>query len=222
MREGKKFYKIQLIWYRIRYGLVLFSIRNMLTRIGIDICPYYLELEGLDQAIPPLIKGDQKSFTTVLMDTEEIVSIYKTLGWNTAELRKSLEGGQQCIGLKNGEDTAAVMVMQLEEFSYKKKTIPLKANEAYLENMYTFQSYRGKNLAPYLRYQSYLLLQEQGKDVCYSVTEYFNKSSLKFKKKLNAEHLRFYLHINLFKKWHRSFLLKDLKKKKLLHHAIGL
>ena len=39
--ENKKFYKAQLIIFRIRHGLFLFTLRNILTRTGLDFDPYY-------------------------------------------------------------------------------------------------------------------------------------------------------------------------------------
>jgi hypothetical protein len=74
--------------------------------------------------------------------------------------------------------------------------------------MYTFEAYRGKNLAPYLRYHSYKLLEDQGIDKLYSISAYFNKSSLKFKQKLNAQHLQLLLHVGLFKRFHWNYTLK--------------
>ena len=99
--------------------------------------------------------------------------------------------------------------VSLNDFIYKKTTSTFADNEAYLLNMWTFDAYRGKNLAPYLRYQCYLLLNNMGKDVSYSVTAYFNKSSIRFKNKLNAKHLKLYMYVGLFKKYHWNFLLKE-------------
>jgi len=86
--------------------------------------------------------------------------------------------------------------------------IRLKNNEAYLFSMYTMHEFRGKNLAPYLRYKSYECLRKLGKDTFYSVSEYFNYSTLKFKKKLNAKNLKLILYIELFKKFRRSITLR--------------
>ena len=97
---------------------------------------------------------------------------------------------------------------KLNDFGNKGRLFKLKDNEALLVNMYTFQSFRGKNLAPYLRYHSYEFLNKQGRDTFYSISDYFNKSSIKFKEKLKAKPLKLYFHIILFKKYHWDFLLK--------------
>jgi hypothetical protein len=62
--------------------------------------------------------------------------------------------------------------------------------------MYTMEPYRDKNLAPYLRYQSYGILNKTGRSKLYSVSEYFNSSSIKYKQKLNAKNLKLVLFID--------------------------
>lgn len=101
------------------------------------------------------------------------------------------------------------MMIELNDFKYHRKTFHIKENEAYLFHMYTFEAHRGKNLAPYLRYQSYLMLKEMGKDRIYSITQFFNKSSKRFKKKLNSRNLKLYMNIILFKNFHYHLLLKN-------------
>ncbi|WP_297691011.1 hypothetical protein, partial [uncultured Eudoraea sp.] len=96
----------------------------------------------------------------------------------------------------------------LDHFNYNRVAFDLKENEAYLFHMYTFEAHRGKNLAPYLRYQSYLMLKDLGRDRIYSITQFFNKSSKRFKRKLNSKDLQLFMNIILFKKFHYHFLLK--------------
>jgi len=50
-----------------------------------------------------------------------------------------------------------------------------------------------------------------GKDTCYSITEYFNTSSLKFKNKLNVKPVKLCLYINLFSKFRRNWTFKKYK-----------
>ncbi len=100
------------------------------------------------------------------------------------------------------------MLIELNDFNYNREKFQLKSNEAYLFHMYTIEAHRGKNLAPYLRYQSYLMLRDMGRNKIYSITQYFNKSSKRFKKKLNARNLQLFMYIILFKKYHYHFLIK--------------
>ena len=211
MEEKDRFYRLKLIRHRIRHGLILYSLRNLLLRIGLDIGPYYLELEGLDRCTEPSLRDDASLYRFDAVEDKNVIELYETLGWNTKELKATFELPHQCIGLYKGEDLAALMVIQLQHFIIKGKRFDLKENEAYLENMYTYESFRGKNIAPYLRYHSYKILYEMGRPVCYSVTAYFNTSSLNFKKKLNTKHLKLYLHLCFFRRFRKNFLLKTYK-----------
>jgi hypothetical protein len=76
------------------------------------------------------------------------------------------------------------------------------------------ESRRGNNLAPYLVYKSYEILQAMGRDKIYSVTEYFNTSAIKYKRKLKIKRLELILFIRLFKKYHWSIKLKSYKEMK--------
>ncbi len=75
--------------------------------------------------------------------------------------------------------------------------------------MYTFESYRGKNLAAYVRYQSYMLLKGKGINAYFSVSEYSNKSTIKFKRKLNSKPIKLYKSIVIVKKCILNFTLKS-------------
>jgi hypothetical protein len=124
-----------------------------------------------------------------------------------------MENGQQCIGLRHIDGKIAVyMMIETKAYNYKQRSITLNDNEAYLLGMYTFEDFRGMNLAPYLRYKSYKLLQEEGRDRLYSITAYFNQSSLRFKKKLGARHLNLKMYIGLFNKLEWNFVIKKYTK----------
>lgn len=211
MKEKEKYYRLKLIRRRIRHKLVLHSIRNFLLRFGIDVDPYYLELEGLDRCDLPHVKDDEKQYALTEIKDSEFIKLYDILGWDTKELEISFQREHQCYGLFRNKELAAMMVAQLDHFFLKGERFDLKNNEAYLDNMYTYESFRGKNLAPYLRYLSYQMLADQGRNVCYSVTQYFNRSSLLFKRKLNAQHISLYLYLGFFKKLRWNFLLKTYR-----------
>ncbi len=212
--ERNKFYKLQLIWSRIRHRLVFLSFRNLISRVGIDIEPYYWVKEGSIEFIPPIIKGNQLEFSLKklnLAETKEALLNSSGMSSHIEKLKDNFENGQSCIALVHEDKIAAYMFIETNNFVYKHKNIILKEDEAYLLNMYTFESYRGKNLAPYIRYKSYEILNKQGINNIYSITQYFNKSSKKFKDKLNARNLNLFLSIELFNIWHKHFLIKSYK-----------
>jgi hypothetical protein len=204
-----RFYKVKWFWNILKNGLFLFGVRNQLARFGFDFDPFLWVLEGAYDCDPPKIKGDAREYKLVHLNLEDAQILRKNIVGDIQINRISDFPDQlKCIGLKYKGEIAAFMIIELKSFNYKRKKINLKENEAYLFHMYTFEEHRGKNLAPYLRYQSYLILHEMGRDKIYSITQYFNKSSKRFKKKLNSKNLKLYLYIILFNKYHFEFLLR--------------
>ncbi len=208
--EKPKISRIKWLWNIVRHGLVFHGITNRLVRIGIDIAPYYWVQEGISGYDPPEIKGNASEYSIKYLNLEEVTQISGSVpGFHKQEMLDGFNNGQLCVGLMHQKECAAYMFIELNDFIFKNRTFKLADNEAYLLNMWTFDPYRGMNLAPYLRYQCYILLNEMGRDTTYSITAYFNKSSIRFKKKLNSKNLKLYLYIILFKKYHRNFLIKN-------------
>ncbi len=203
---------IQKIMTRLRHGLFLQSVRNKLITIGIDFSPYYWFQEGINMTKIPEIAGNAADYSAISLgpeDMEELTKIDK--GWSGSEKKIPglLDGTEKCIALKYKDEIAAFMWINLKEFKYKSIVIPLKSNEAYLTYMFTDERYRGKNLAPYLRYKSYEMLRAMGRDVFYSISIAFNTPAVKFKEKLDAKKVKLMMVIQLFNRFHWSFRLKS-------------
>jgi hypothetical protein len=197
---------------KVRYGLTLQSIRFKLITIGIDISPYYWYQEGVTITKIPEIQGIPADYSFESLGPDDMKTI-ETLdkGWSRSNERLLAlsENKEKCLGIKYKGEIAAFMWINFVEFKYKSTVMPLKSNEAYLTEMFTVEAYRGKNLAPFLRYKSYEMLKEMGRDVLYSISICFNSPAVKYKEKLNARKLKIILYIRLFKKFHRSFTLKS-------------
>lgn len=206
--EQGRYYRLHLVWYRIRHGLVLMTLLNVLRRTGMVLFPYWIELEGLDRCAEPALKDDPNLYHLEKLETQEIQRLYQLLNWNPDDLRERLNSRYGGIGLYRGDQLAAITMMRFDSFDFQGKRFELGPQEAYLENMYTFERFRGMNLAAYVRYQSYRMLADEGITRCYSITQCFNRSSLKFKAKLNARHLEKWLHIGLFKKYSWNLQIK--------------
>ena len=209
IKEAQTISGIHKYWNIIRNGLFLFGLRNRLAKIGLDIRPYYWVEEEVEDCDEPIIKGDSFEYKVRYLDLEEIKLINKDKPKEyLANIIKGVENGQLCIGLEREKEIAAYTFVELNDFVFNKRPFKLEQHEAYFLNMWTFHSFRGKNLAPYLRYQSYQLLKEKGIDKKFSITEYFNKSSIKFKRKLNSKHLYLFLSMVLLKKYYWNFTLR--------------
>ncbi len=209
MKKKRSPYSVKLIWQLIKHGLILQGVRYAFAKIGIDIMPYYWVQEEASLSQKPLIKTDSQDFIFKSLNNEEIKLILeKSDAINEKKIIQSLDKGQECVGLKFGNQIAAYMFIELNDFIFNNRTFKIKENEAYLLNMFTFETYRGKNLAPYLRYCCYRYLENRNIMVKYSISNYFNKSAIKFKKKLNSKHIRLDVNIELFKRLQWHFTLK--------------
>ncbi|MEK6153681.1 GNAT family N-acetyltransferase [Flavobacteriaceae bacterium 3-367] len=214
VKKGSAFYKVQWFWNIVRHGLFLHGIRNRLARLGIDIMPYYWVQEGVTRYDTPEIRGDASEYIFSYFGETEITQIKaKVMGIEQSDILEDYRKGQLCIGLKHRGEIAAYMFIQLDDFALRGKTFPLKKNQSYLKSMYTFESHRGKNLAPYLRNLSYELLRDRGVDTNFSISEYFNRSTIRFKKKLGSVHRTLWLSIVLFKKYKWNMVLRNYGQK---------
>ena len=187
------------------------GIRYLLRGIGIDLSPFYLFQEGINFTEMPEIKGINQEYSFELMGPGDMKAIgaINYYGYSEEKLLKLLESGEQCLGIKHNDEIAAFMWVKFDELNFKLTHIKLKSNEAYLWFMYTRESYRGNNLAPYLRYKSYKMLKEMGREKLYSISDVFNSPAVIFKKKLNAKKIKLILFVQLFKKIQRSYTLKS-------------
>ena len=205
------------VWKRIKdklkHGLILQVIRNQLAKIGIEITPYFWEREALGNDKPPEIKGDIKEYKLEYLGVDDMQYISDNARGNRKEiLLDHLNEGKKCLGLKHHEEIVAFMWIDFKECDFRPNKHRLKSNEAYLSSMYTMESYRGMNIAPYLRYKCYGILNEMGIDTLYSVSEFFNSAAIKYKRKLGVKHQKLILFIGLFKKVRLSFTLKNYLK----------
>jgi len=191
--------------------MALQAISSILSRIGIEITPYYLFQEGINITEIPEIKGDVADYSFEMLGPEDmkIIGAINFVRFSEIKLLSLLNAGEKCIAIKHKGEIAAFMWINFTEFNYKSTAVQLKSNEAYLYFMNTMETYKGKNLAPYLRYKSYEILNEMGRDKLYSISDYFNSPAVKFKAKLNSKKLKLIIDIQIFKKLHWNFTLKS-------------
>lgn len=202
-------YRIQWFSNIIKHGLFWHGVRNNLAKIGLDFMPYYWVEEATSPIKPPQLRGDDTNYEISIFGETEINYIKDTIiGIEQKDLLADLKNGEICIGLKNKGHIAAYMFIKSKPFTFRKRYFDLQPTESYLHSMYTFEAYRGKNIAPYLRFHSYQYLEKEHIKTYYSVSEYFNKSTIKFKEKLNSKPIKLYLSVLFFKKWSSNFTLK--------------
>jgi hypothetical protein len=195
--------------YRLRHHLVIQALLIMLGSVGIEIAPYYITHESLNPEAKPQVDPGLGPLTVCLLSPAEIEAVYthpdsKEMG----DMKVYLDERCLCFGLRLKEEIAACMWCNLHRCHHRFNTFTVKDDEAYLCGMVTFRSYRGRNLAPLLRYEVYRYLNGNGRTKFYSITEFFNHSALKFKEKLGSKPLRLNIYIGLFKRYRWNITLK--------------
>lgn len=195
---------------KMRYGGLPRLFFDALARIGITVEPYYIVLEGLFDQPPSDFTTRFKDYDVSLFTSDEMKAIAAIPGKeeNEKQLLERLSKGNLCVGIKHNSNLVGFTWCDLAEFTLKGNEKPLKPDEAYLFDAYTLIPYRGKGIAPYIRYQCYQQLADMGKTKLYSVSGAFNVSSIKFKKKLKASILEKHVYIEIIRKWKYNFLIK--------------
>ncbi|MBD3246723.1 MAG: hypothetical protein GF333_06890 [Candidatus Omnitrophica bacterium] len=194
-----------------KYGLLRQYLRDCAADMGVDLKPFYWIREWTQDGPPPRLKDDPASYTFEFFGTEEIKRIgqIKGYGFDTEKLLTLFRDGAECYGVKKDGEIAAFTWIDCARSNFKGYPVPMAAHEAYLFNLYTCKPYRGKNMAPYLRYRTYQILRERGITVYYSVTEFFNAPSWKFKQKIHSKILKFGCSLELFRRYFKSWILRE-------------
>jgi GNAT superfamily N-acetyltransferase len=183
-----------------------------LAKARIKIQPYYLFVEGLFDGGMPHLEAGFDEYELGFLGPRDMGSIsaipYRYIARERFLLR--LKEGKRCFAAKHRGNIAAFTWCDMNECHYKGCRFQLEGDEAYLFDAYTIDSYRGKGLAPYVRYHLYKELAKLGRKTLYSVSERFNMSSIRFKTKLNAKLVGRGLFVELFWKWHFSSEFKRM------------
>lgn len=181
-----------------------------LTRIGISINPFYLVLEGLDNGMSPHLETGLEEYEVAFLGPEDmkVIANIPLRKISAEKLLQRLRDGDKCLGVKKDGELAAFTWFRFNTYTFCDEQIILKENEAYLFDAHTFLSFRGQGLAPYVRYQCYKELCKMGKTQLYSISLYFNRQSINFKKKLNAKFIKLSLFVSIFQKWRFKIPLK--------------
>lgn len=197
---------------KIRNGLVLQVFRNQLSRLGIEITPFYLTRVGTNLQMAPPIKGGDEGYSCGFLTRDDLLHMDNDpRGYAVEKLMANMQKGRKCYGIKRDKRVAAFMWIDLEECNFKPLRFPLKQDEAYTFSAYTMEAFRGRNVAPQMAFHCYHELRLSGRSEIYSVTEYFNRSAMKYKQKLGSENLSLYVYISLFKRVNRLFLLRKYR-----------
>jgi hypothetical protein len=195
---------------KLRYSSFLRIVLDGIAKTGIRIFPYYIVLEGLFNRSLSHLESGFDEYELCFLKPQDMKTISSVPGRNFTEeyLLQRLQNGQKCFGVKYRGELAAFTWCDFQQCNFRWRKFLLTDDEAYLFDAYTLMSFRGKEIAPYIRYQCYKELAKSGKHKLYSISECVNTPSIKFKKKLNAKYPELRLSIELFKKWSFDLHLK--------------
>jgi len=192
---------IARIWGRFRYGLATQEILDRLsTTLGLVIYPYYLVHEQIHPDLEPEAADDDYKARYLTEDDMKFTVEHTPQKITTETLVEKLRSGSRSIGLFINGDLAAYTWFRFDQIDgpiWRHRLLRLEHDEAYLYGMYVLPAYRGRRLAPLVRYRAYQELRRIGKRRLYSITMAFNASSRRFKQRLLAEEVELRLLIGL-------------------------
>jgi hypothetical protein len=197
---------------KIKYNGFLRILHDGFVKTGFKISLFYLVEEGLRKEMPEFELQNFPDYKLSFLDESEaaMLSSIPERPVSVQKLRKILAKGCICLSVKKENEIAAYTFIDPNECTYGSYRLPMKKNEACLFGAYTLLKYRGKNLAPFVRYQCYKELDKLGKHTIYSISELINNQSISFKKKLGARFVMLGLYISIFKKIKLAFPIKHL------------
>jgi ribosomal protein S18 acetylase RimI-like enzyme len=215
-----------------KYGLVTQRLLQRLRRLGINIRPYLLIREGVrpHRTDWPELAREFPSEVLDASDTAAIAEMATFDRWRTVEeIRGRLAKGHLCVVLKKNGGVAGFAWADPDEVNDATCDYALGTSEAYLYDAFVAPRFRGRELAVYMRTESYKHLRRLGRSTFYCICEYFNTPALKFKDKLGADRVALYVQIEIgdFELLHWRLRTYDWRWAKafssvVLFHASGL
>jgi hypothetical protein len=196
---------------KIQENKVLIGIYRAVSSV-VQLIPYYIMEEFyVDQGkINLLLEKEDSEIALLTRDDMVFLGNHEESNESTQEMIHWLDAGEICLALKYKGEIASYSWCDLGYLEYKGKRTPLRKNEAYLFNARTYQRFRGKNLAPYVRNELCRYLKTKGIDRFLSITLWRNTASMRFKQKSGAKPIELYLYVGLFRKYPMHFRLKKI------------
>ncbi len=197
----------------ITNGLLIQKFLQFLKLAGFVFEPYYLVQEGLFGVVEFESEQKYNNFVFTELGLQDMLKLDRFDGRSTRKeaLQKRINQGHKCFVLKTDGIIAAFTWCNPNEIHhYKLCSQMLKEREVYLYDAQTHYNFRGRNLAPYLRYKSYKALNAMGFDILYSCSDYFNRPAIRFKQKLNARFLSICINLNLVGLYKKCWVIKQL------------
>jgi len=191
------------------------TITQALHRRGIDLLRYWWIRERLPAAISDDLVTLPEGLTFRILSEADLPELltFPARGAPMEErhLTDGFARGDTCLGVVRGEEIVGFGWCSLDATHSNVHPATMAPNEAYLHNMYVLPELRGYRLAPIIRYRTYQLLADTGRDTYYSITVVSNEASWRFKEKLGAEKLLHGVYLGVRERWHWRVTLRRYK-----------
>lgn len=199
---------------RLRYGLLTQEILGRLSRLGLRFVPYTI----VDESAGALVDYEGEDSDSVMrpLDAGEMhrVANMPHRKQNAEDVLSRLSHAE-CFGAFVGDTLAGYTWSRYDRIARSQGRIQLHRlvpGEAYLFDMYVDKQFRGMSLAPHLRHRLFRHLAEQGIHRFYSISDYFNRSSRRFKDKLGAREIELRIGVRVWSLIDADFLLRRYEK----------
>ncbi len=193
----------QYIRSKFQYNTFPQTVLDGLKMIGLRIETFYVFRERLDPTAEQPAPQKPEGFEFGLASRGHLpeMSAYPDKVETLTTLNQRLGRGDLCLVAWQHGKLAAYSWANLREFGFVSYVFPLNDNEAYLFDAYTALEFRGRGMAPYLRYHLYQILAERGRYVLYSASRRHNPGAIQFKMKLGAQIVDSATDIDFFGLW---------------------
>jgi GNAT superfamily N-acetyltransferase len=174
-----------------------------LGRLGVAIQPFYLFEESVPAGEPPAVDPELRTAVVRQLGPEDAPSL-ASVPWRRLPeefFAARFRQGNGCIGMFDRGQLAAFTWYDSRECNFEGWRFPLREDEAYLFDAFTLTPWRGKGVAPLLRYRVYQMLAKQGRTKLFSVSIRTNRAALRFKEKLGAKIVGRGWVVELFGRW---------------------
>lgn len=201
---------LRYLKYRIGYESLPMFLLDVLGKLGVYIQPFVVIQEGLKAGMDEEFADRFTNFQFRYLDKEDMTRIASLVERRVSleQLISHLDQGRRCLACLEGDDLVAFSWFNLDTGPHPAYRYRIGEDEAYLFDAFTLPNYRGRGIAPYVRYRLYLELEKLGYTRLYSVSETYNKPAIRLKMKLRAKIVQRGVRVYLFKRWGRSFLFK--------------
>ncbi len=196
---------------KLKYSNWLRLLFDTVAKVGVRITPYFVAEEGEWDGGPP--DGDPRfeAYLCRRLSVDDMGPLSRIPGRPYSERRliQRLQDGHLCFGLIKDGNVVSFSWIDPNEGRSGLCRFLLQAHEAYYYDLYTLPAFRGRQLALYLRHQTYRHLPKLGLSKYYSVIDALNTPAVKFKKKLQARFIYTGVSIKMFNRYEYNLPIKQ-------------